>query len=164
MSRPDSTVPLDMHTIERDLEYIIALVNLKPMRAQRMFDIVLRRNDLHPKQLNIRYHLRMGKDLDEYIRLNTDVTDAVAGKVIVHAIRSATNPVYRDVMCVRDAFRCFADSDEKLAIRMTRLHWHRPHWSQVKGEFMAIVQKPLIEKINGKRGLLRDVLAAMSGA
>ena len=161
MTRPDSTVPVDQHLVGQDLENIITLLKLTPVPVQRLFDMVLRRSDLHLAQLNLCYRLKMGKELDEDIRLNMGITDGMARKVLVHAIRTASNMVYRDVMCLRDAFGSFSGSNERLAIRITRLHWQRNYWRHVQGQFMGIVQKRLIEKVNGKSGLLRDVLAAM---
>jgi hypothetical protein len=116
-------------------------------------------------QLNLHYRMKnRDRALDEELRRAVALPKMMR-KIAVHAVRSATDPTYRDVMALRDAMGAESlvgnGSSEKLAIRICRLHWYRQHWKQVKAGYMGHMGKELVDKVNGQRGLLRDLLVAM---
>ena len=163
-TRPDGTNPVDQNLVHRDVEDIIKIMDSSFPSHTELFNILLRRSDQHILQLNIRYRMRRDRSLDEDLRRNTGL-DRMTRKIGVHAVRTASDLAYRDVMTLREAMGAetlFGNgSNEKLAIRICRLHWYRQHWLQVKTLYMGHIGGSVQEKVNGQRGLLRDLLFAM---
>ena len=163
-TRPDNTHPIDQNLVHRDVDEIIKLMDATFASHTALFNILLRRSDLHLIQLNVLYRIKKDRALDEALRRNVSM-DKMIRKIAVHAVRSATDPTYRDVMALRDAMGSedlFGNgNEEKLAIRICRLHWYKQHWMQVKAGYMGHMGKQVLDKVNGQRGLLRDLLVAM---
>jgi hypothetical protein len=164
-TRPDGTYPVDQNLVHRDVEEIFKILDAGFPSHTALFNILLRRSDQHIMQLNIHYRIKKGdRALDEDLRRNVSMPKMMR-KIAVHAVRSATDPTYRDVMALRDAMGAESlvgnGSSEKLAIRICRLHWYKQHWKQVKAGYVGHMGKNLVDKVNGQRGLLRDLLVAM---
>jgi hypothetical protein len=164
-TRPDGTYPVDQNLVHRDVEELSKILNASFPSHTALFNILLRRSDNHIMQLNLHYRMKnRDRALDEELRRAVALPKMMR-KIAVHAVRSATDPTYRDVMALRDAMGAESlvgnGSSEKLAIRICRLHWYRQHWKQVKAGYMGHMGKELVDKVNGQRGLLRDLLVAM---
>jgi len=149
----------------RDTDEISRILKAGFLSATKLFNILLRRSDEHLMRINNHYRLRSrDQALDEAIR-RCAAMDKMTRKIAIHAVRSATDPTYRDVMSLRDALGskslCGNGNNEKLAIRMCRLHWYKEHWRQVKAAYMRHNGRNLVDKVNGRSGLLKDVLVAM---
>jgi len=105
-----------------------------------------------------------GRVLDEDIRRCVKMPKMMRN-IVVCAIRSGTDPTYRDVMALIDALGSESlvgnVNHERLADRIVRLHWYKQHWMQVKVAYMGHTGKHLVDKVNGQGGLLRDLLVVM---
>ena len=133
---------------------------------QVIFDILLRRHNTHIAQINLFYQMREGKNLDEAIRRNVCFSDIVK-KITVHAVRTAIDLSYRDCMLLRDAMGANShlgtQKDEKLGIRVCRMHWHKQHWTQIKALYVGHMGHEFIEKCKkGKQGMFRDLMVQMA--
>ena len=163
-TRPDGTHYVDQTLVHRDYEQIIEIMNAGFPSDTALFNILLRRSNGHLLQLNAHYRVMRGKALDEDIR-QCAAMSRMMRKIAVHAIRSATDPTYRDVMALKDAMGASSMvgkwSNERLAIRIVRLHWYKQHWMQVKAAYVGYNGKNLVDAVNGQRGLLGHLLVTM---
>ena len=163
-TRPDGTYPVDPTLVHRDVEDIIKIMNAGFPSHTALFNILLRRSNEHLMQVSIHYRITREKALDEDIR-RCAAMSRMMRKIAVHAVRSATDPTYRDVMALKDAMGANSmvgnGSNEKLAIRIVRLHWYKQHWMQVKAAYVGHNGKALVDKVNGQKGLLRHLLVTM---
>ena len=164
-SRPDSTHPVDTELVIRDVQEIkVHMSNAFP-NYEVLFNILLRRSDSHIFQIAMYYEMQVGEHLDKAFRENPNLSKT-ARKILVHAVRTAQHLTYRDVMLLRDALGqdsiSGATKNERLAIRVCRMHWYPQHWRQIKAEFVGLAGKDLIERLNNREGLLGDLLVAMA--
>jgi hypothetical protein len=109
---------------------------------------------------------KAGNPLDMAIRRNTGLSE-MARNVCVHALRTATNMTYRDAMLLHDALGrksvTGSTNKEKLAIRVTRMHFYKQHWMQIKAEFQGVSGKDFKSKMNNLGGgVFRDLMYAMA--
>ena len=74
----------------------------------------------------------------------------VAKRILVHAIRTANNMVYRDAMLLLDAFEPI--NYERLTVRVCRMHWYREHWRKVKLQFQQMTGTDLVNRFREFNG------------
>ena len=152
----------------QDVEVIQKQMDMTFPNYQVIFDILLRRHDSHIAQINLYYQMREGMNLDEALRRNVCLNQ-MTRNIAVHAVRTATDLTYRDCMLLRDAMGANSflgnGKDEKIGIRVCRMHWHKQHWRQIKAVYVGHMGQELIEKCKkGKKGLFRDLVVSMAAA
>ena len=164
-TRPDGTYPVDQNLVHRDVDQIVKILKTSFPSHTELFNILLRRSNEHIMQVNVYYCVMKGsRGLHEDLRRNSAMPTMMK-KIAVQAVRSATDPTYRDVMLLKDVLGSGSigrnGSSEKLAIRICRMHWYGQHWRQVKSGYIGYTQGDLVDKVRGQRGLLRDLLVAI---
>ena len=150
---------VDQSRVLLDVAKIKEIMGMTFPSHQPLFDILLRRSDPHIAQINVYYNLQAGMQLDEALRRNMCLSE-MTRKIAVHAVRTATDLTYRDVMLLRDA----KDMNEKLGIRVCRMHWHKQHWKQIKAVHVGHTGKEFSAKWKGKKGLFGDLIVSMAAA
>jgi len=150
---------VDQPRVLLDVAVIKKIMKMTFPPYQRLFDILLRRSDPHIAQINVYYNLQEGVHLDEAIRRNMCFSE-MTRKIAVHAVRTATDLTYRDVMLLRDASGKNS-MNEKLGIRVCRMHWHKQHWKQIKAVHVGL-GKDFSAKWKGKKGLFSDIIVSMA--
>jgi len=163
-NRPRSTDPVDPTVVTADVAEIIRILESDKPSHVDLFAILLRRSDLHIKQINIFYQTRAGVQLDEGIR-QCQAASKMTRRIAAHAVRSAMDLGYRDVMLLRRAMGAEhwlgRGRDELLAMRIVRMHWYRHHFRAVKQKYMMVKSKQLVDKVKKKDGFLGDVLTSL---
>jgi hypothetical protein len=108
--------------------------------------------------------MKEGNELDEIIRKSSAFSNT-ARKVAIHAIRTATNLVDRDVKMLQEALGgeklISRGSSELLGIRICRMHWYKQHWLRVKAGYEAKTKKELGNVVKSKSGLFKDLMVAL---
>jgi len=168
-ARPSRSHPVDPSLVVEDVAEISRLLSIACQVRQvydRIFDILLRRNDHHLAQINLFFRMKEGKDLYKIIRKNAALSK-LTKKVAVHALRTAVNPVYRDVKLLREASGgdgpiSRAGNNVVLGIRVCRMHWYRQHWLRVMEGYKAKTNKQLVNVLKSKNGLFRDLMVALA--
>ena len=152
--------PVNIALVDRDVDLLIELRRAGLPDPATLLSTLCRRSHTHIRQVAVRYRLKRGIDMDRDFRTCAMFTQETRA-VVVHIIRSALDPTYRDVMLLKDALR---KSDPTLmAVRMTRMHWYPQHWHQVKSQYMGICGEHLIERMNSRyNGLFRDLMVTMA--
>jgi hypothetical protein len=87
--------------------------------------------------------------------------DVMTIKITVHAIRTAQDPTYRDLMSLKDVMGK-SGREVDLAIRICRGHWYAVHWRQIQAAAMMCFNWEIRDKVGrASKGLFRDMLMAM---
>ena len=167
-ARPPHSHPVDPSVVVEDVQEISRLLNvgcpLRPLHEQ-LFDILLRRNDHHIAQINLFFRMKEGKELDEIIRKSSALSKTTK-KVAIHAIRTATNLVDRDVKMLQEALGeeklISRGNSEVLGIRICRMHWYKQHWLRVKACYKAKTNNELGNVLKSKSGLFKDLMVALA--
>ena len=166
--RPPGCHPVDSSLVVEDVQEIGRLLNVGcPLDRlyDKLFNILLRRNDRHISQINLFFHMKEGKDLDKIIR-KSPLLSKTTKKVAIHAIRTATNLVDRDVKMLREALGgeglVSRGNKEVLGIRVCRMHWYKQHWLSVKEGYKAKTNNQLGNVLKSKSGLFRDLMVALA--
>lgn len=166
-NRPDSTVLVDQGRVRKDVESIKSTLKMSFPRYEDLFEILLRRSDMHIQQIFIMFGVEhKQKPLDMAIRTNTSLS-TMAKNICVHAVRTATHITYRDAMLLRDAMgtntMLGGGNNKKLAIRVVRMHYFKQHFHQIKGEYHGVSGKHFTKQMKQlKEGAFRDLMYAMS--
>lgn len=66
---------------------------------------------------------------------------------LLYMLRSATDPVMRDAVLLDECMRCDGTKDERLVVRIVRLHWKPEHKEQVKRAYRHRFGTNLIDRV-----------------
>jgi hypothetical protein len=167
-ARDAPTKPVDKDLVHRDVNRLEGLLNLTFASTPRggydistdVLELILYRNNRSIQQVALYFETATGCKLDEKIRKST--LDDMTKKIVVHAVRTAQDPTYRDLMSLKDVMGK-SGKEVDLAIRICRGHWYAVHWRQIQAAAMGILNCELKEKV-GKmsKGLFRDLIMAMT--
>jgi len=160
--------PHDPALIHRDVNRLEAILKMTftsttsgESVSPAVLDMILRRNHKGIQQLALYFETATGKKLDETIRKS--YLDDMTKKIAVHAVRTAVDLTYRDVMSLKDVISK-AGREEDLAIRVVRAHWYAVHWGQIQAAWMGINEQTFKDKVMKlPKGLFRDLITAMAG-
>jgi hypothetical protein len=159
--RPDPLISIDYILVQRDVSEITTL--LKSHDAAAIFNIFLCRSDPHIMAIAMSYGM---VDLDRDIDKSSSLSNTVR-RVLLHASRTAYNPAYRDAVLLHETMggdSAFGvGNDEKLSIRVCRMHWAKDTWHRAKMEYRNITGKEFLRKISRRgSGTFRDLMVAMA--
>ena len=154
---------VDFALVDRDVDELIEIRQGGIADDSALLSTILRRSPSHLHRVAVRYKVKCGVDMDrDFRRGQAYQFHEDTRRVVVHAIRSAVDPTYRDCMLLKDALG--RRDPTLLAVRMTRMHWYSQHWHQVKAAFIGHSGYQLIDQVNsGKHGeLFRDLMVSMA--
>lgn len=90
-----------------------------------------------------RYHTPLDKHLESQFSGHMKDT-------LLHILHSATDPAMRDAVALEDCMRGMGTKDEKLVVRIVRVHWNRAHLEQVKGAYRTKFGTDLVARVKGE--------------
>ena len=165
MNRSRESDPVDQQRVLQDLKVLESQMKSSFPSYQVIFDILLRRHDPHIAQITLYFQMREGTHLDEALRRSTTLSEMVR-KITIHAVRTATDLTYRDSLLLRDAMGANSfmgnGKDEKIGIRVCRMHWHKQHWKQIKAAYVGHRGHEFIDDCKKRtRGIFLDLLVSM---
>ena len=165
--RDEPTKPVNEALVHRDVSRLQDLLQMTFTSTARggysvstgVLDLILHRDSPTIQRMALYFETATGYKLDEKIRKST--LDDMTKKIAVHAVRTATDPTYRDLMSIKDVISK-PGKEMDLAIRMCRAHWYDAHWRQIQAAAVGILGWEIREKV-GKmpKGLFKDLLMAM---
>ena len=165
ITRPDSSQFVHIEDVLRDVDEIIKWLDnpaLFTRNVEALFNILLRRSDHHIVLIDTYFNQQKGIALDNAIRKNTCLSK-MASRILVHAVRSATHISYRDAVLLSNSSSLIeTENNEKLAIRVCRMHWDRQHWRQVNADYLRYKGVSFLEKMRKKKGLFGYLMLAMA--
>jgi hypothetical protein len=153
-NRPEPTQIIDHAQVLMDLQTVTFSLRNSFAEESDLLDVFLRRSDAHIQQLTATFAGKTGTKLDQVIRTHAWLNASIK-KVVVHAIRTATDISYRDVMLIRDSLgmnSAFGVGNcKKLGIRVVRMHWYAQHWMQIKAMFKGLTGKELWREMEKRK-------------
>lgn len=163
-NRPNEGLPVDGELVHRDITYIVSILEATFPSSDGLFNILLRRSNTHLLQLSLLYEIQTGRPLHIAICQNM-MLNPIAKKIALQAVRTATNLTDRDAKLLLEALGSRSLTNQrKLAIRVTRMHYYKQHWMQIKGECLGITGKDFKSQMNRRYiGVFRELMSAMAG-
>lgn len=70
--------------------------------------------------------------------------------VLLQMLRSAKDPAMRDAVLLEECMAGMGTKDEKLVVRVVRVHWNRDHKEQVKRAYRLKYGKDLVQRVKGE--------------
>ncbi|KAJ5679247.1 annexin ANXC3.2 [Penicillium macrosclerotiorum] len=87
-----------------------------------------------------RYNTHLEKHLDK--EFSGHMEDA-----LLHMLRTAIDPGMRDAILLDECMKGMGTKDERLAVRVVRLHWNPQHKAKVKEGYRRLFKTDLIQRI-----------------
>lgn len=163
---PKYSYDLDKTLTARDIQTVINVL-ASNLDSSDLFNILLRRSNADIVTLSENYRQLAKEPLDKAIR-KSDLLPEIVKKIAVHAVRTATDIVYRDAMLLYDVTRGNRQrartSNIKLGIRVCRAFRFWQHWQRVKATYDRTTGKNLLDQLSRSLhpGQFRDLMVAMA--
>lgn len=109
--------------------------------AAEVCSIFTAASDTELRAIDHAYKARYHKDLDRVIEKSFS---GHMKNALLWMLHSATDPAMRDAVALEDCMHGPGTKDEKLVVRVIRLHWNRAHLHQVKGAYRHRYGKDLV--------------------
>lgn len=109
--------------------------------------IFTRSSDAELRAIDRAFQARYHVELERYIE--KEFAGHMEG-ALLHILRSAKDPVMRDAVLLEECMAGMGTKDEKLVVRVVRVHWNRDHKEQVKRAYRLKYGKDLVQRVRGE--------------
>lgn len=146
--RHEDSTPINPQTIEAEVR------TLHDSTAARMVNnvtevcgIFARSSNAELREIDRAFHARYHAPLDKHVEkeFSGHMEDA-----LLHMLRTATDPAMRDAILLEECMAGMGTKDERLVVRVVRVHWDRQHKELVKRAYRHRFGKDLIEKVRAE--------------
>ncbi|KAB8077220.1 putative annexin [Aspergillus leporis] len=147
-NRHEESFPIDPRTIEEETKSLHGATAARMRNnAQEVCGIFARSSDNQLRAINQAFHARYNASLEKHIEkeFSGHMKDA-----LLQMLRGALDPAMRDAELIEDCMKGMGTKDEKLVIRVVRVHWNRAHKDQVKRAYRHRYGKDLIDRVRGE--------------
>lgn len=144
-NRQNEYAPINHQTIESNARAIHETTAGRVVNdATEVCAIFARSSNAELRAINHAFQERYHLSLEKHIResFSGHLEDA-----LVHILRSANDPVMRDACLINS---CIGSADELLVSRIVRLHWNRPHMTQVKLAYRHKFGEDLVSRVRNE--------------
>ncbi|GES57297.1 annexin ANXC3.2 [Aspergillus terreus] len=145
--RQEETLMVDQRRIELEARNIQSATSGLMKNAEEVCAIFARSSDNELRainnEFNRRYHLPLEKHIEK--EFSGHMKDA-----LLHMLRTALNPAMRDAELLEECMKGMGTKDEKLVVRVVRVHWNRGHKDRVKAAYHDKYKKDLIQRVRGE--------------
>ncbi|EAU38136.1 conserved hypothetical protein [Aspergillus terreus NIH2624] len=145
--RQEDTLMVDQRRIELEARNIQSATSGLMKNAEEVCAIFARSSDNELRainnEFNRRYHLPLEKHIEK--EFSGHMKDA-----LLHMLRTALCPAMRDAELLEECMKGMGTKDEKLVVRVVRVHWNRGHKDQVKAAYLQKYDKDLIQRVRGE--------------
>lgn len=145
--RQEETLMVDQRRIELEARNIQSATSGLMKNAEEVCAIFARSSDNEIRaindEFNRRYHLPLEKHIEK--EFSGHMKDA-----LLHMLRTALNPAMRDAELLEECMKGMGTKDEKLVVRVVRVHWNRGHKDRVKAAYHDKYKKDLIQRVRGE--------------
>ncbi|KAL4882634.1 hypothetical protein BJY04DRAFT_186603 [Aspergillus karnatakaensis] len=160
MSRHDENQPIDPRTIEAEAQNIHGATAARVVNnADEVSSIFARSSNAELGALSRAFQDRYHTSLEAHIEkeFSGHMKDA-----LLHIVRTAVDPALRDAILLEECMKGMGTKDERLVVRVVRLHWDRNHLQNVKGAYQRMYKQDLIKRVKGETsGDYQRLLVAM---
>ncbi|KAL1884471.1 hypothetical protein Plec18167_002059 [Paecilomyces lecythidis] len=129
-NRHEESIPIDPSRIESEARTIHSATAGRIINnVTEVCTIFAKASDTELRAINHAFQARYNSSLEKHIEkeFSGHMKDA-----LLHMLRTATDPAMRDALLLDECMKGAGTKDEKLVVRIVRLHWNRDHKEQVK--------------------------------
>ncbi|KAL3479341.1 hypothetical protein BJX99DRAFT_244935 [Aspergillus californicus] len=146
--RHDEFAPIDHHTIQAEAQTLHGATAARVVNnADEVCSLFARSSNAELKAINQAFSQRYHISLESHIEkeFSGHMKDA-----LLHMLRSALDPAMRDAVLLEECMKGMGTKDEKLVVRVVRVHWDRQHLQTVKRAYQAKYKTDLVKRIIGE--------------
>jgi len=146
--RHDEFVPPNPHAIENEARTLHDSTSARMVNnVTEVCAIFSRSSDNELRAIDQAFHARYHADLEKHIvkEFAGHMEDA-----LLHMLRTAKDPAMRDAILLEECMAGMGTKDDRLVVRVVRVHWDRNHKEQVKRAYRLKYGKDLIERVRGE--------------
>lgn len=146
--RHDESIPPNPHAIENEVRTLHEATSARMVNnVAEVCGIFARSSDNEIRAIDQAFHARYHADLEKHIEKEFagHMEDA-----LLHMLRTAKDPAMRDAILLEECMAGMGTKDERLVVRVVRVHWDRNHKEQVKRAYRHKFGKDLIERVRGE--------------
>ncbi|GIJ98341.1 hypothetical protein Aspvir_000458 [Aspergillus viridinutans] len=146
--RHEASYPINPQLIEQEARAIHAATSGRVVNnVEEVCGIFARASDPELRAISQAFGARYNSSLENHIEkeFSGHMKDA-----LLHMLRTALDPAVRDADLLEDCMKGMGTKDEKLVVRVVRLHWNRQHLDQVKRAYHHRYKKDLIARVRGE--------------
>ncbi|KAL4996119.1 hypothetical protein BDV10DRAFT_173194 [Aspergillus recurvatus] len=158
--RHEENAPIDRHTIESEAQNIHGATAARLVNnADEVCSIFARSSNNELRALNQAFSTRYHTSLETHIEkeFSGHMKDA-----LLHMLRTALDPAMRDAVNLEECMKGMGTKDERLVVRVVRVHWDRQHLENVKRAYQHKYKQDLAKRVRGETsGDYQKLLAAM---
>lgn len=146
--RREESVPVNPQAVEDEVR------TLHGSTAGRMVNniaevsgILARSSDAELRAIDQGFHRRYNVSLEKHLEkeFSGHMEDA-----FLHMLRTATDPAMRDAILLEECMAGMGTKDERLVVRVVRVHWNRNHKERVKAAYRHRFGKNLVDRVRGE--------------
>ncbi|CAI7564127.1 unnamed protein product [Penicillium manginii] len=146
--RREESVPVNPQAVEDEVR------TLHGSTAGRMVNnivevsgILARSSDAELRAIDQGFHRRYNVSLEKHLEkeFSGHMEDA-----FLHMLRTATDAAMRDAILLEECMAGMGTKDERLVVRVVRVHWNRNHKERVKAAYRHRFGKNLIDRVRGE--------------
>ena len=144
-TRHEESVPPNPHAIEAEVRTLHqATAGRVRNNVDEVCGIFARSSNAELRAIDQAFHARYNASLEKHIEKEFS---GHMEHALLHMLRSATDPAMRDAILLEDCMSGMGTKDERLVIRVVRVHWNRDHKEQVKRAYRHRFGKDLIQRV-----------------
>ncbi|KAL4780960.1 hypothetical protein BJX76DRAFT_360329 [Aspergillus varians] len=152
-ARHDENAPVDYRTLQAEAQHI----NSK--NGDAVSSLFARSSNNELKALSQAFSERNRTSLESHIEkeFSGHMKDA-----LLYMLRSALDPAMRDAVLLEECMKGMGTKDERLVVRVVRVHWNRQHLVNVKRAYQHKYKQDLLLRVKGETsGDYQRLLIAM---
>ncbi|RDW79010.1 annexin [Aspergillus mulundensis] len=159
-ARHEETAYIDQRTIESEAQNIHGATAARMVNnADEVCAIFARSSNRELQALNQAFSARYHTSLEAHLEkeFSGHMKDA-----LLHMLRTALDSAMRDAVLLEECMKGMGTKDEKLVVRVVRVHWDRQHVANVKGAYQHKYKQDLVKRVRGETsGDYQRLLVAM---
>ncbi|CEO60313.1 Putative Annexin [Penicillium brasilianum] len=144
-TRHEDSVPINPQTIEAEVRTLHNSTAARVVNnVAEVCGIFARSSNAELREIDRVFQARYHTPLDKHIEkeFSGHMEDA-----LLHMLRTATDPAMRDAILLEECMAGMGTKDERLVVRVVRVHWDRQHKETVKRAYRHRFGKDLIARV-----------------
>ncbi|KAJ5452684.1 Annexin type fungal XIV [Penicillium cf. griseofulvum] len=141
-ARHEESTPINPQTIEADIRCLQAKESVTEVCV-----IFAKSSNAELRAISqtfeSRYHIPLEKHIKD--KFSGHMEDA-----LLQMLRSATDPALRDAILLEDCMSGMGTKDDRLVVRVVRVHWDRKHKDMIKRAYQHKYKKNLIDRVRSE--------------
>lgn len=147
-ARHEESAPINPATVEAEARTLHESASGRMVNdVTEAFGIFARSSNAELRAIDHAFNTRYNTPLEKWIEkeFSGHMRDS-----FLQVLRSALDPAMRDAILLEECMQGMGTKDEKLVVRVVRVHWNRMHLDLVKRAYNHRYGKDLVERVRGE--------------